>query len=81
MRNFLDPKKFYKSADAPSKFAQRGTMIESGSEYFSSRLTKAERRTTILDEVMSDAAARRYTKRKFGEIQTKKESCKRYHLQ
>eukprot|EP00518_Triparma_eleuthera_P018198 CAMPEP_0197554746 /NCGR_PEP_ID=MMETSP1320-20131121/11938_1 /TAXON_ID=91990 /ORGANISM="Bolidomonas sp., Strain RCC2347" /LENGTH=363 /DNA_ID=CAMNT_0043115665 /DNA_START=178 /DNA_END=1266 /DNA_ORIENTATION=- len=74
MRNFLDPKKFYKSADTPSNFAQRGTVIESGAEYFSSRLTKAERRTTLLDEVMSDSATRKYTKRKFGEIQTKKES-------
>lgn len=74
MRNYLDPKKFYKSSDAPSQFAQRGTVISSNAEYFSSRMTKKEQRTTLLDEVMADGSGRKYVKRKFGEIQKKKES-------
>jgi hypothetical protein len=74
MRNYIDPKKFYKSSDKPSNFAQLGTVISHGSEYFSGRLTKAERRTTLLDEVMSDRGTRDYASRKFKEVQKKKES-------
>ena len=74
MRNYLDPKKFYKTSDEFSPFAQRGTIVESGAEFFSSRLTKAERRQTLLDEVMSDSKTRKYVKRKFGDVQVKSES-------
>lgn len=79
MRNYLDPKKFYKSNDEFSPFAQRGTIIESGSEFFSSRLTKAERRQTLLDEVMSDRKTRNYVKRKFGDVQEKAASGGKKH--
>lgn len=79
MRNYLDPKKFYKSNDEFSPFAQRGTIIENGSEFFSSRLTKAERRQTLLDEVMSDHRTRKYVKRKFGDVQAKAESGGKKH--
>ena len=37
-------------------------------------MTKKEQRTTLLDEVMADGSGRKYVKRKFGEIQKKKES-------
>lgn len=36
------------------KFEQVGTVIEPASEYYSSRLTKKERKTTITDELLSD---------------------------
>lgn len=73
-RNFLDPKKFYKSADKASKHAQLGTVIESGAEFYSGRLAKRERRGTVMEEVMADERTREYARRKFGEIQGRKES-------
>ena len=66
MRNYLDPKKFYKSSDSFSPFAQRGTYVGSGAE-----LSKRAKKGNLLDEVMSDAKTRRYIKRKFGEVQEK----------
>jgi len=74
MRNYIDPKKFYKSADKQSPYAQLGTVISHGSEYFAGRLTKAERRTTLLSEVMSDKGTRSYATRKFKEVSKRKES-------
>ena len=68
-RNYLDPKKFYKSSDKFGKHLQVGTVIEGTGEYFSSRLTKVERRKTILDEVMADRGTRKYANRKFSEVQ------------
>ncbi|KAL3790566.1 hypothetical protein ACHAW5_006544 [Stephanodiscus triporus] len=72
-RAYLDPKKFYKSADVlgGGKFMmlQSGTVIEGSSEYYSSRLTNRERRGNLTEEVMADAAVARYAKRKYGEIQ------------
>lgn len=41
--------------DKPSKFAQLGTVIEGPTEFKSARLTKKERKNTLLEEVMSDA--------------------------
>ena len=78
MRNFLDPKKFYKSADNFSTQAQLGTIIEGPTEYYSARLTKKERRTTVLEEFRSEAAVRNYTKKSFSKIQKSKVRVKRF---
>jgi len=72
MRNYLDPKKFYKSADAFGPHAQLGTIIEGPTEYYSGRLTKKERRTTVLDEFRSEDKIRKYTKKSFFKIQKSK---------
>jgi len=76
MRNYLDPKKFYKSSDKFSKFAQVGTVIEGNAEFFSSRLTNKERRGTLLEEVMSERKTRAFTKKTFNNIQKVKSSHK-----
>lgn len=39
---------------------QVGTVIESASEFFSSRLTKKERKATLVDELLSDDHLRAY---------------------
>lgn len=39
---------------------QMGTVIESSSDFFSSRLTKKERKTTIADELLSDPTLKSY---------------------
>jgi hypothetical protein len=78
MRGALDPKRFYKALDRPSKFVQIGTIIEGRDEYYSSRLTRKERRTNLVDELMADEKTRQYTKRKFGSIQNDKQNKKRF---
>ncbi len=73
-RNYLDPKKFYKSADSfDGKILQVGTVIEGSSEYYSSRMTRRERRMNITEELMADANVRQYAKRKYLDIQLEKE--------
>ncbi|KAF9084998.1 hypothetical protein BGX29_007261 [Mortierella sp. GBA35] len=78
LRNVLDPKRFYKREDKSKarfpKYFQVGTIIEGNTEFYSSRLSKKERATTITGEVMKDIAGRDYYKRKFDEIQVAKQS-------
>jgi hypothetical protein len=78
MRSALDPKRFYKSHDRPSKFVQVGTVIEGRHEFYSSRLTKKERRTNLVEELMADEKSRQYTKRKFSAIQSEKQKKQRF---
>ena len=68
MRNFLDPKRFYKNPDKPGTVLHIGTVIEGPAEY-SHRLTRKERRQTITEEVLADADIRAYTRKKYQEIQ------------
>lgn len=67
-RSYLDPKRFYKSADKHHKIVQVGTVIEGPSEYFSSRLTKKQRRSNITEEIMADPSAADYAKNKFKQM-------------
>ncbi|KAL0408926.1 UNVERIFIED_CONTAM: rRNA-processing protein fcf2 [Sesamum radiatum] len=46
-----------------------GTVIESATEFFTGRLTKKERKTTLADELLSDGNLREYRKRKVREIE------------
>lgn len=72
MRNFLDPKKFYKTSDHSKKLPkhfQTGVVVEGAHEFKSARLTKKERQQTFTDEIMADAGIQQYTKRVFGQIQ------------
>ncbi|KAL3782847.1 hypothetical protein ACHAWO_004908 [Cyclotella atomus] len=73
-RNYLDPKKFYKSSDSfKGKVLQLGTVIEGSGEYYSSRLTRKERRRNFTEEVMADVGVAGYAKRKFGEVMLQKQ--------
>ncbi len=72
LRGVMDPKRFYKGTDEakiPKRF-QWGTIVEGPTEYFSSRMTKGERKQTFTEEIMSDDAIKTYRKRKFKDIQT-----------
>ena len=64
-RTYLDPKRFYKSTDKHHSVVQVGTVIEGASEFYSSRLTKKERRTNLTEELMADQATLDYAKNKF----------------
>ncbi|EMS67074.1 hypothetical protein TRIUR3_21159 [Triticum urartu] len=48
---------------------QVGTVIEPASEFYSSRLTKHERKQTLVDELLSDQKLKNYRMRKVREIQ------------
>ncbi|KAG7368687.1 Fcf2 pre-rRNA processing [Nitzschia inconspicua] len=71
-RTYLDPKRFYKSADKHHRVVQVGTVVEGASEYFSSRLTKKERRSNFTDEIMADPASSDYAKNKFKQMSREK---------
>jgi hypothetical protein len=74
-RTYLNPKKFYKKADAfGSSHLQVGTVIEGSAEFYSSRLTNKERRTTLTQEIMADPEIASYAKRKFTTIQQDKQA-------
>lgn len=70
MRSVLDPKHFYKKNDLKvlPKYFQMGKIMDSPVDYYSSRLTKKERKKTIVDELMADAQFAKYNKRKYKEI-------------
>lgn len=72
LRNFLDPKKFYKSSDYKKGFPkhfQVGTVIEGPHEFKTSRIVKRARQATLTDEIMADADVQKYTKRVYRQIQ------------
>jgi hypothetical protein len=72
MRNYLDPKKFYKSSDhsrALPKHFQMGVVVEGAAEFHSARLTNKQRRKTFTDEIMADEAVVQYTRRVASNIQ------------
>lgn len=70
MRSALDPKRFYKKNDmqALPKYFQMGKVVDTPLDYYNGRLTKKERKATLVDELMADAEFSRYNKRKFKEI-------------
>jgi len=69
MRNYLDPKRFYKNPDKLGTILHVGTVIEGSAEYKSNRLTRKERKQSIVEELMSDSAIKSYTKNKYESIQ------------
>ncbi len=75
MRNFLDPKRFYKAPDRMRVVLHEGTVIEGPGEYRSSRIVSKDRRLSIVDEVLYDKELLRYSKRKYEKIQTER-NCK-----
>ncbi|KAJ1398330.1 Reticulon [Sesbania bispinosa] len=73
LRAAMDPKRHYKKGDSKSKtlpkYFQMGTVLDSPLDYYSGRLTKKERKTTLADELLSDQNLAVYRKRKVREIE------------
>ena len=67
-RAYLSNNKFYKSADKHHKIVQVGTVIEGAAEYYSSRLTKKQRRSNITDEILADPDTSTWAKNKFKKM-------------
>ena len=72
MRNYLDPKRFYKKADKIGAVLHVGTVIEGPHEYKSSRIKKSDRKGTIIDELLADKAVTGYSKKTFVQLQKDK---------
>lgn len=82
-RQHLNPKRFYKSmgtgrkqGELPTK-VHFGTVVEGAHEFYSSRLTKKERRNRIIDEVLADRHATNYVKERGKRFQISKMINKR----
>ncbi|KAA1469753.1 Fcf2-domain-containing protein [Dentipellis sp. KUC8613] len=80
LRNQLDPKRFYRKDEGegkgikglPKHFAI-GTIIPTSTPFGTAsgdNLTRAERKRTLVDELVDDAEARRYAKKKFTDLQS-----------
>ena len=69
LRKSLDPTRFYKNPDKMKSILHVGTVIEGPTEFKSGRLTKRERKQSILEEIIADKKIRSYSKRKFLQIQ------------
>ncbi|OAX44280.1 Fcf2-domain-containing protein, partial [Rhizopogon vinicolor AM-OR11-026] len=79
LRNQLDPKRFYRKDDGdgkgikglPKHFAI-GTIVKTETPFGTAstdNLPRAHRKRTLVDELVDDAEARRYAKRKFDDLQ------------
>lgn len=81
MRGLLDPKHQKKALRAETpKYSQVGQIIEGPADFFSARLSRKERRQTILGEVMRDHSNDKL-KSKYATIQKKKTSGKKAFYQ
>lgn len=80
-RAALDPKRHYKKQrwEVPERFAI-GTIVEDKTEFYSSRMNKKERKSTILETLMGDDTSNKYFKRKYTEIQEKATSGRKAHF-
>ncbi|KAJ3517436.1 hypothetical protein NLJ89_g497 [Agrocybe chaxingu] len=79
LRNQLDPKRFYKKEEGEGKgikglpkYFAIGTILPTTTPFgtaSSDNLTRAHRKRTLVDELVDDAEAKRYAKKKFEELQ------------
>jgi hypothetical protein len=82
MRNVLDPKRHYRkdnSKNSVPEFSQVGTIVQGPTEWHSARMTKKERKRTLLEEVLETEDTTRRFKSKYGEIQATKANGKKGH--
>ncbi|KAI2639837.1 Fcf2-domain-containing protein [Hypomontagnella submonticulosa] len=82
MRDVLDSKRFYRKDSSRAlvpEFSQVGTIVEGPTDFFNARLTKKERKRTLLEEVLETEDSTRKFKSKYGEIQATKTSGKKGH--
>ncbi|CAH2100312.1 unnamed protein product [Euphydryas editha] len=70
MRSVLDPKHFYKKNDMEvlPKYFQVGRVMDSSVDHVNERLTRKQRKRTMVDELLADAEFQKYNKKKYKEI-------------
>ena len=64
--------RFYKNPDKMTNVLHIGTVVEGAAEYKTSRLSRRERKQTILEEVLADSGLKSYNKKTFLAIQEEK---------
>ncbi|XP_045829297.1 rRNA-processing protein fcf2-like [Trifolium pratense] len=74
LRGVIDPKLHFKRSDSKNsktlpKYFQMGTIVDSPVDYYTGRLTKRERKTSIAEEFLADQTSAAYRKRKVREIE------------
>ncbi|XP_072295609.1 deoxynucleotidyltransferase terminal-interacting protein 2 [Eucyclogobius newberryi] len=74
MRGSMDPKRFYKKNDRDGfpKYFQMGTVVDSPVDFYHSRLSKKNRKRTMVEELLADAEFRQKNKKKFQTIMAEK---------
>jgi hypothetical protein len=82
MRSVLNPGQFFKTdrkKDPVPEFCQVGTIISGPTDPASSRLTRKERKRTIVEEVLDSNDVMSKFKTRYGKIQTNKISGRKAH--
>lgn len=79
LRNAMDPKRFYRKDESEGKgvkglpkYFAIGTIVPTSMPFgtaSSDNLTRAERKRTLVDELVDDAETKRYAKKKFEDLQ------------
>ena len=80
MRNVLDPHRHYKKDSAKSlvpEYSQTGTIMEGPTEFFSARIPRRQRHTSLAESVMEGERESGKMKRKYNEIQDRKRRGKK----
>ncbi|KAK9806285.1 hypothetical protein WJX72_008533 [[Myrmecia] bisecta] len=75
LRGAYDTKRFYKSADQTKfpKYFAMGTVVETPADYYSGRLTNAERKRTLAEELLGDEQLTQMRKKRYNRVQAEKE--------
>eukprot|EP01023_Acetabularia_acetabulum_P037617 TRINITY_DN3576_c0_g1_i6.p1 TRINITY_DN3576_c0_g1~~TRINITY_DN3576_c0_g1_i6.p1 ORF type:complete len:427 (-),score=51.44 TRINITY_DN3576_c0_g1_i6:234-1514(-) len=70
LRQTYDPKRFYKSFESDNlpKYFQIGTVVEGPADFYSGRLPKRYRRSTITEELLADPEFNQQRKKRFDQI-------------
>ncbi|XP_020780423.1 deoxynucleotidyltransferase terminal-interacting protein 2 [Boleophthalmus pectinirostris] len=74
MRGSMDPKQFYKKNDRDGfpKYFQMGTVVDNPVDFYHSRISKKDRKRTMVEELLADAEFRQKNKKKFQVIMAEK---------
>lgn len=74
MRGSMDSKRFYKKNDRDGfpKYFQMGTVVDSPVDFYHSRVSKKDRKRTMVEELLADAEFRQKNKKKFQAIMAEK---------
>lgn len=71
MRNAIDPKRFYKKSEHKSKaipkFVQVGTVVTDAHDFYD-RATKAERKPTLVEELLANVESKKKIKKRFRAV-------------
>ncbi|XP_014369550.2 deoxynucleotidyltransferase terminal-interacting protein 2 [Papilio machaon] len=70
MRSVMDPKHFYKKNDMEvlPKYFQVGRIEDSALDHVNERMTRKQRKRTMVEELLADAEFQKYNKKKYKEI-------------